>query len=101
MEVHKQLGHGFAEPVYQEALAIEFATRGIPFRREVEIEIRYKGVVLECRYRPDFICFEEIIVELKALSAIGGVEHAQIINYLKASRIRLGLLLNFGARASK
>jgi GxxExxY protein len=97
IEVHNQLGHGFAEPVYQEALASEFSARGIPFRREIEIEIRYKGAVLECKYKPDFMCFGEIIVELKALSAVGGVEYAQVINYLKASGFRLGLLLNFGS----
>ena len=96
MEVHRQLGPGFLEAVYQEALAIEFADRGIPFRREQELPIDYKGRRLPCKYRSDFVCYEEIIVELKALQALTGVDEAQMINYLKATHLGRGLLLNFG-----
>jgi GxxExxY protein len=97
METHRQLGHGFLEGVYQEALSLEFVAREIPFRREALISIRYKEQLLSCTYRADFVCFGDILVELKALAAIGGNDQAQIVNYLKASGLRLGLLLNFGA----
>jgi GxxExxY protein len=101
IEVHTQLGHGFAEPVYQEALALEFATRQIPFVREVPLKIRYKGQLLICSYKTDFICFGEVLVELKALGRISGTEEAQVINYLKASELSRALLLNFGAAESR
>ena len=97
MEVHRQLGAGFLEAVYQEALAIEMAQKGVPFFREVELPICYKGVLLRTGYRADFVCFDEIIVELKALHMIGVVEYAQLINYLKATGMNLGLLINFGS----
>jgi GxxExxY protein len=84
------LKHGFLEPVYQEALAIELPARRIPFRREVEIPVRYKGPRLACPYHADFDCFEDIVVELKALSNIAGMEHAQVINYLRAAGFRRG-----------
>lgn len=96
MEVHRVLGCGFLEAVYQEALAQELTTRRIPFKREVEIEIAYKGQCLATHYRADFVCFDSVIVELKALSALTGVEEAQILNYLKATGLEIGLLLNFG-----
>jgi GxxExxY protein len=99
MEVHKQLGHGFLEPVYQEALAIELGKRTIPFRREVRLPIHYKGLRLDTTYCADFICFESIVVELKALARLSGTEDSQIINYLKATSFQLGLLLNFGTRS--
>ncbi|MFN2510295.1 MAG: GxxExxY protein [Pyrinomonadaceae bacterium] len=83
MEVHRNLGCGFFEPVYQEALAIEFGRREIPFQREIKFPVFYKEVRLESSYRPDFICFDGIVVELKALARVGGTEEAQIINYLK------------------
>jgi len=97
MEVHTQLGHGFLEGVYQAALAIEFAMCSIPFEREVEIPVSYKGDLLPCRYRADFVCFGDVIVEVKALKALSGVEEAQVLNYLKATRCRRALLINFGA----
>jgi GxxExxY protein len=96
MEVHRQLGCGFLEPVYQEALAIELAARGVPHRREVELPIHYKGQRLNTSYRADFLCYDSVIIELKALGKLSGTEEAQILNYLKASGHEVGLLLNFG-----
>src|SRR4030095_5562523 len=96
MEVHRVLGCGFLEPVYQEALAKEFLLREIPFRRQVELPLSYKGDLLAVKYKPDFICYDDVIVELKALDRLSGKEKAQVINYLKATRIERGLLLNFG-----
>lgn len=96
MEAHKTLGHGFLEAVYQEALAAEFTQRAIPFRREAELPIRYKGIRLNTGYRADFICYEEIVVELKAMDNLTGRERAQVINYLKASGLSRALLFNFG-----
>lgn len=95
MEVHTQLGRGFLEPVYHDALAKEFAARKIPFEREVELPVHYKGEKLAHSYRADFLCYDEVIVEVKAISSMGDVEKAQVINYLKASGKQLGLLLNF------
>lgn len=99
MEVHQELGCGFLEPVYQEALAVEFSKRRILFHREVTLPIFYKGVHLHTPYRVDFICSEQVAVELKALAKFSGTEEAQLINYLKASGLETGLLLNFGARS--
>ncbi len=96
MEVHRELGSGFLEAVYHEALAVELAARSIPFVHESAIPISYKGTQLATLYRADFICFDSVIVELKAISALSGVEDAQILNYLKATRFEVGLLLNFG-----
>jgi GxxExxY protein len=99
IEVHKQLGCGFLEPIYQEALAIEFTKRNIPFTREVKLALAYKGQPLSSRYKVDFICFNAVVVELKALQQTGGIEEAQVINYLKATGHKIGLLINFGARS--
>ena len=97
MEIHCQLGHGFLEAVYQDAAVIEFPMRHIPFEREVSLPIRYKGDLLPTHYRADFICFSEVIVEFKALSRLSSVEEAQLLNYLKATGLKRGLLINFGA----
>jgi GxxExxY protein len=99
MEVHKQLGCGFLEPVYQEALAVELALRNIPFRREVRLPLHYKGQLLETHYCADFICSQAVVVELKALARLGGTEEAQLINYLRATGYKVGLLVNFGTRS--
>jgi GxxExxY protein len=85
MEVHRNLGTGFLEAVYQDALALELAASGMPFQRERELPVFYKGQRLNAGYRADFICYEAVVVELKALSNIGGVEEAQVLNYLKAT----------------
>jgi GxxExxY protein len=97
IEVHRHLGHGFLENVYQEAVALELTGRSIPFHRELELQVQYKGQILACGYRADFVCFGEIIVELKAIRELGDKEHAQILNYLKATGLSRGLLLNFGS----
>lgn len=97
MDVHRELGCGFLEAVYQEALAVEFTQRGIPFQREVDLLVFYKGEKLRAGYRVDFLCYGEIVTELKALAGITGVEEAISLNYLKASKQHAGLLLNFGA----
>ena len=97
MEVHRQLGHGFLEVVYQEALAVELKAREIPFKREVVLPVFYKAQLLPCGYRADFICFEEVVVELKAIAQLTGAEDAQLINELKATGFNRGLLLNFGS----
>lgn len=99
MEVHRQLGCGFLESVYQEALALELKNREIPYSRELKFPVIYKGQRLNSQYRPDFICFEAVIVELKALSTLTSVEDSQLINYLKVTGYQIGLLLNFGARS--
>lgn len=97
MEVHSRLGSGFLEAVYHEALAIELNNREIPFQHESLLPIFYKEQKLTTYYRADFICFDQVIVELKAIKKLGGVEESQIINYLKATNFDIGLLLNFGA----
>jgi GxxExxY protein len=97
MAVHSELGHGFLEPVYQEALAYEFRQRGIEFEREAVLPIHYRDVTLTAIYRADFICFGELVAELKALYRLSGIEEAQVINYLKAAKLQKALLINFGA----
>ena len=99
MEVHRHLGCGFLEPVYQEAMAIELTNRNIPFLDQIKLSLEYKGQPLEAHYKPDFICFNSVVVELKALNRMGGTEEAQVINYLKATGHEVGLLINFGGRS--
>ena len=99
MEVHRQLGCGFLEQVYQEAFALELKNHGIPYSRELRFPVIYKGHRLSSQYRPDFICFGDVIVELKALSTLSRVEESQLINYLKVTGYQTGLLLNFGGRS--
>lgn len=96
MAVHNELGHGFLEAVYQDALEIEFRKQGISYEREKKLDIYYSGEKLSSFYRPDFICFDEVVVEIKALSKMSGAEDGQIINQLRASRLHKALLINFG-----
>ena len=96
MEVHRVLGPGFLEAVYQEAMEIELRSREIPFHPHHPFRIRYKDVLLDKYYTPDLLCHESIVVELKAASALTSSDVAQLLNYLKAARLRVGLLINFG-----
>lgn len=96
LEVHKTLGCGFIEVVYQEALAEEFKKRNIPYEREKELTINYKGKTLSKTFRADFICYDTIILELKAVSDFIDDHYAQLYSYLKASNLSLGILINFG-----
>ncbi len=95
-EVYKEKGNGFLESVYQECLAIEFAIQGIPFVEQPRLKIDYKGRELKQTYEPDFLCFEEIVVEIKAAKHLTDENRAQVINYLKSTGKTLGLLVNFG-----
>lgn len=95
-EVYKQKGCGFVEQVYQECLKIEFDIQNISFRSQPELQLDYKGRPLDIKYRPDFVCFEKVIVELKAHSDLCDAHRAQLHNYLKSTGLRLGLLVNFG-----
>jgi GxxExxY protein len=96
MEVHKTLGYGFLETVYHEALGIELSLRQIPFEHEVELPVFYKKHQLATSYRADFICYTNIVIELKGLKNLSSREESQLINYLKAGNYELGLLINFG-----
>lgn len=100
-EVHKRLGPGFFEAVYKEALSIELAIRGIPFCRETETQILYKGKELKTSYRSDFVCHGSIIVELKAIAKLGDIEMAQVLSYLRATGLRKGLYLTSARKALK
>ena len=95
MEAHRELGDGFLEAVYQAALVIEFTRRRIPFRTEVELPIEYTGMRLSCGYRGDFVCFDNVVVEIKA--TLVPPDQAQLLNQLKATKYRCGILINFGA----
>jgi GxxExxY protein len=99
MEVHKELGCGFLEAVYQEALSLELEEQKIPFEQEKEIEIYYKDLLLNKKYRADFVCYDKIIIEIKALSALTAEHESQLLNYLKASETKVGLLINFGTKS--
>lgn len=96
MHVYNVLGYGFLESVYQEALEIEFLKRGIPYEREKELKIYYEGKAMRQTYRADFVCYNNIIVELKAVAHLDDMHRSQIYNYLKATGYKLGLLYNFG-----
>ncbi|MCL4529596.1 MAG: GxxExxY protein [Chloroflexi bacterium] len=97
MEVRTALGSGFLEPVYQEAMEIESTTRGLPFVSQEVLQNRYKEHVLKKEYIPDLIYFDQIIVELKALDRLSGKEESQLLNYLKATGMKVGVLINFGS----
>jgi GxxExxY protein len=97
MDVHSNLGCGFLESVYQEALELEFIRNSIPYEVESQIDIHYKGVVLDKKYYSDFVCYDEIILELKAVKSIEDIHIAQLMNYLKATRKKVGYLINFGS----
>ena len=99
MEAHRRLGHGFLEAVYQAALAIEFVDREIEFRAEVALPLHYKGKLLTCSYRADFICFESVLVETKAIAELTGADRGQVTNALRATGLSRGLLINFGTRS--
>ena len=95
-KVYNTLGAGFLEAVCQEALEIELQRQGIPYEREKELKIVYEGVELKQTYKADFVCYGKIIVELKAVSALDDAHRAQVYNYLHATGLKMGLLLNFG-----
>ncbi len=98
IEVHKELGYGFLEPVYQKALEIELSMRKILFEPQKRLKIFYKGIDLDKDYIPDFVCFDKIIVEIKALDRLTSKETSQLLNYLKATGLKVGLLINFGSK---
>ena len=96
-DVNREMGSGFVEAVYQECMERELTEKRIPFRSQVELNLQYKGEPLTQTYKPDIICYEKIIVELKAVSKINAEHKAQLLNYLKATDLKLGLLVNFGS----
>ena len=96
-EVYREMGGGFLEAVYLECLEIELKRRGVPFCRQVVLPLAYKGATLKQAYIPDLICYDKIIVELKAVKELALEHQAQLLNYLKATKLELGLLVNFGA----
>ena len=98
MNVSNILGPGFLEAVYQEALEIELRDNGIPFEAQKRIEITYRNRKLSQCYIADFLCFDNIIVEIKAIAQIRGIEEAQLLNYLKATKLPVGLIINFGSK---
>ena len=98
MEVSNHLGCGFLEAVYHEALGIEFSEQKIPFESQKEITVSYKNIILDKKYCADFLCYGRIIVEIKAIKTITEIEEAQLLNYLQATNLPLGLLINFGSK---
>jgi len=97
MDVYYTMGIGFLEPVYHGAMIVELGRRNIPFESQKKLDVFYKEIRLEKKYIPDFVCYEQVVVELKVVPRITNIEVAQLINYLKITRKRLGLLINFGA----
>jgi GxxExxY protein len=97
MEVHATLGHGFLESIYHDALCRELTLRGIPFRREVPFAVLYKGEPLESTFRVDLLCYDDVVIELKALEQLAGKHEQLLLNYLKVTGLKRGLMLNFGA----
>ena len=96
MKVHRALGPGFLEAVYEEVIEKEFIVQNIPYKRQVKLDLYYEGVQLKKYYRADFVCYDSIIVELKAVTQIPSVFYAQLQNYLKCTNMELGMLINFG-----
>ena len=99
MNVHRELGNGFQESIYQEALEIELKLQRIPYQKEKELNVFYRGIELQKKFYADFVCFNKIIVEIKALSQLVSEHDAQVLNYLKATDFKLGVLINFGVPA--
>lgn len=99
MEVHKELGCGFLGAVYQEVFELELQEQEIPYKREMEIELYYKDLKLEKKYRADFFCYDKIIVELKAISGLTTDHESILLNYLKGTESKVGLLINFGTKS--
>jgi GxxExxY protein len=97
IEVHKELGPGFLEAVYHEALGIELAYRGVPFTSKSLLRIKFKSGYLKKYYEADFICYDRLLVEVKAQKMLTSNDEAQLINYLKATELKIGLLINFGS----
>jgi GxxExxY protein len=96
IEVHKEMGSGFLEAIYQEGMELELSDRGIPYTPQELLQVRYKGRLLKKYYLADFICFGSVLVEIKAIEKISGREESQMLNYLKATGLRAGIILNFG-----
>ncbi len=101
LEVHNSLGCGFLESVYHEALKIEFKLQDIDYKHEVPLLIKYKGIILPKTFQADFICYDKIILELKATSELTSKDEAQVLNYLNATGFKLGILVNFGEKSLK
>jgi GxxExxY protein len=95
-EVYREKGCGFLEPVYQECMELELRLQGVPYVVKKSLALEYKGSPLRCTYEPDFICYEKIVLELKATTEVADAHRAQVQNYLKATGLKLGLLVNFG-----
>lgn len=99
MEVHRELGNGFLEYVYEEALCYELRLKRIPFERQKELDIYYKDLVIPKRYKADLVIEDKVIVEIKATQGLTEIDEAQLLNYLKVTKLRIGLLLNFGTKS--
>ena len=101
MAVHRYFGCGFTEKVYQDALEVELKSRNIPFSRETELHAKYNGIILSSTFKPDFICYDKIVVELKAVKELDDMQRSQAINYGKVSDSDVALLINFGELSLK